>query len=173
MKNGLLYQKVVLKNHSGPISQFVLPKNFVCKVILMCHDDNGHLGLERTLGLLQERFFWPKVVDDVHTYICTCDRCLRCKQPQEKSEMRPILVSYPQELVHLDFLTLGGKADDSRSVYILIPTDHFMKYAQAYVTPKQTAVVVAQTLWENFLVHYGWPKRILTKQGKSFENNLI
>ena len=41
------------------------------------------------------------------------------------------------------------------------------------MTPKQTAVVVAQTLWENFLVHYGWPEKILTDQGKSFENNLI
>ena len=60
LKNGLLYQKVMFKNHSGPKSQFVLPKTFVCKVILACHDDNGHLGMERTLGLLQERFFWPK-----------------------------------------------------------------------------------------------------------------
>ena len=34
-------------------------------------------------------------------------------------------------------------------------------------------MVVAQTLWDNFLVHYGWPEKILTDQGKSFENNLI
>ena len=77
------------------------------------------------------------------------------------------------ELVHLDFLTLGGKADYSRSVNILIVTDHFTKYVQAYVTPKQTAVVVAQILCEDFLVHYGWSEKILTDQGKSFENNLI
>ena len=32
---------------------------------------------------------------------------------------------------------------------------------------------VAQTLWENFLIHYGWPEKILTDQGKSFENSLI
>ena len=87
--------------------------------------------------------------------------------------MHPILVSYPVEVVHLDFLNMGRKADDNRSVNILIVTDHFTKYAQAYITPKQTAVVVAQTLWENFLVHYGWSKKILTIQGKSFENNLI
>ena len=87
--------------------------------------------------------------------------------------MRPILVSYPMEPVHLDFLTLRGKADESKSVNILLVTDHFTKYAQTYITPKQTAVVVTQTLWEIFLVHYGWPKKILTDQGKSFENNLI
>ena len=87
--------------------------------------------------------------------------------------MQPILVLYPMELVHSDFLTLGGKADDNKSVNILIVTDHFTKYAQTYVTSKQTAAVVSQTLWENFLIHYGWPEKILTDQGKSFENNLI
>ena len=143
LRNGLLYWRVTLKNNQEPISQFVLPKNFICKVILVCHDDSGHLGMERTLGLLQERFFWPKMADDVHIHIHTCDRCVRLKQPQEKSEMHTILVSYPMELVYLDFLTLGGKADDNRGVNILIVTDHFTKYAQAYVTPKQRALVVA------------------------------
>ena len=33
--------------------------------------------------------------------------------------------------------------------------------------------MVARTLWENFLVHYGWPEKILTDQRKSFKNNLI
>ena len=57
--------------------------------------------------------------------------------------MQPILVLYPLGLIHLNFLTLGGKADDCKGVNILIVTDHFTKYAQAYVTPKQTAIVVA------------------------------
>ena len=129
--------------------------------------------MERTLGLLQERFFWPKMAEDVHTHIHTCERCLRFKQPQERAEMQPILVSYLMELIHLDFLTLGGKAGDTKSTNILVITDHFTKYAQAYITPQQTAIVVARTLWENFLVHYGWPEKILTDQGKSFENNLF
>ena len=39
--------------------------------------------------------------------------------------MQPIIVLYPLELIHLDFLTLGGKADDHKSVNILIAMDHF------------------------------------------------
>ena len=128
LKNGLLYWKAILKNHPEPVAQFVLPKRFIPKVILACHDDNGHLGMELTLRLLQEIFFWPKMAEDVHTHICTCERCLRFKQPQERAEMQPILVSYPMELIHLDFLTLGGKAGDTKSTNI---TDHFTKYTQA------------------------------------------
>ena len=71
LKNGLLYWKVLLKNSPAPILQFVLLKSFVHKVILACHDDSEHLGMERTLGLLQERFYWPKMADDVHIHICT------------------------------------------------------------------------------------------------------
>ena len=84
-------------------------RSFVCKLILACHDDNGPLGMERTLSLLQERFFCPKMADDAHIHICICYQCTRLKHMQERSQMQPILVSYLLELVHLDFLTLGGK----------------------------------------------------------------
>ena len=83
LNNELLYQKATFRNHPRPIVQFV---------ILACHDDNGHLGMERTLGLLQERFFWPKIAEDGRMHIHTCERCLRFQQPQERAEMQPILV---------------------------------------------------------------------------------
>ena len=83
-------------------------------------------------------------------------KTVRFKQPPERAEMQPIEVSHPMELIHLDFLTLGEKTGDVRGTNIMVITDHFTRYAQAYVTPKQTAVVAARALWENFLVHYGW-----------------
>ena len=141
LRNGLSYQRTNLKNHPEPVVQFVLPKRFIHKVILACHDDNGHLGMEWTLRLLQERFFWPKIAEDVQTHICTCGRCLTFKQPQEKAEMQPILVSYLMELIHLDFLALGGKTGAVKGTNILVITD-FTRYAQAYMTPKQTAIVL-------------------------------
>ena len=64
MKEGLLYRKVLLKGHDQPIAQFVLPEPFRQKTVLACHEDFGHMGMERTLGLLQERCFWPKMAAD-------------------------------------------------------------------------------------------------------------
>ena len=173
MREGLLYRKVKLRGHMDEVDQFVLPEEFKRKVVLACHDDNGHLGMEKTLHLLQERFFWAKMGEDVRVHIRTCERCTRFKQPQEKAPMQPILTTYPLELVHMDFLTLGNSKAEDKNMNILVVTDHFTKYAQAYVTAKQTASVVAKTFWENFLVHYGWPEKILTDQGKSFENQLV
>ena len=51
------------------------------------------------------------------------------------------------ELVHIDYLTIESRTSE-KDVNILIVTDHFTHYAQAYITHSQTASVVANTLWE-------------------------
>ena len=54
LKNGLVCCKVQLKNHQLSVQQFVLPEPFCKQVILASHDDFGHLGMEKTLGLLKD-----------------------------------------------------------------------------------------------------------------------
>ena len=73
LKNKLLYQKVKLKGCDTSIFQFFLPHSFHNRTAL--HDDMGHLGMGRTLGLVQDRFFWPGMYESICTYICACDRC--------------------------------------------------------------------------------------------------
>ena len=87
--------------------------------------------------------------------------------------MKTITASYPLELIHLDFLMTGTKSDSSKNVSVLVVMDHFTRYTAVYVTPKQTAPIVAKVLWKNFLVNYGWPEKILTDQGKNFESSLV
>ena len=172
MKNGLLYRKIKLQNHDRVIHQFVLPENYRKRAIMALHDDFSHLGMEKMLGLLKDRFFWLKMSEDVRQYIRTCGRGSRFKQPVEKAEMKPILCTYLMELVHIDFLTVGCPKSE-RQINLMVITNHFTLYLQAYLMTNQTVPVVAKTLWEQFLTHYGWPNKILTDQGKSFENNLF
>ena len=137
-----------------------------------CHDEVGHLGIERTTSLLKDRFFWPGMEDDIEEYIKTCPRCLKFKAILERAELNIIDVTRPLELVHIDFLTIEAPKKD-KDVNILVVTDHFTRYAQAFVTRSQTVPVVANTLWEKFFVHYGFPEKILSDQGRNFESNLI
>lgn len=52
-------------------------------------------------------------------------------------------------------------------------TDHFTRYAQAYVTLDQKATTVAKVLVEKTFVHYGLPARLHSDQGRNFESRLI
>ena len=90
VKNGLLYRKVKLKNHDTAVNQFVLPRTYRWWATLALPDDFGHLGMEKTLGLLQERFFWPKMMEDVWNHIRTCERYTKYKQQLEREKLKPI-----------------------------------------------------------------------------------
>ena len=75
------------------------------------------------------------------------------------------------ELVHLDYLFLEpGKGIEEK---VLVVTDHFTRYAQAYVTRTQIPQTTTKTLWDKFIVHYGIPEKILSDQGRNFESQLV
>ena len=79
------------------------------------------------------------------------------------------------ELVHIDYLTIEAPKNSKslKDVNILIVTDHFTWYTQAYVTPNQKASTIAKPLWDKFFVHYGFPEKILSDQGRNFESKLL
>ena len=161
LRNGLLYKKCVSNNRETGYLQFVLPKPFRKQALEACHDEVGHLGIEKTTSLLKDIFYWPGMGDDIEEYVKTCLRCLKFKAIPERAELNIIDVTRPLELVHIDFLTIEAPKKD-KDVNILVVTDHFTRYAQAYVTRSQTAPVVANTLWEKFFVHYCFPEKILS-----------
>ena len=59
------------------VHQFVMPTKFHKCTVTICHEDYGHLGMDRVLVLLQEQYFWPKMSEDIRKYIRQCDRCVR------------------------------------------------------------------------------------------------
>ena len=101
-----------------------------------------------------------------------CDRCIRRKAVGGKSaELVNITSSSPIEIVCLDYLSLERSKGGHEN--ILVITDHFSRYAQAIPTRNQTAKTTARVLFDNFIVHYGFPARIHSDQGQNFESHLI
>ena len=77
LESGLLYRKAFFRMTGKQVNQFVMPTKFCKCTVTICHEDYGHLGMDRVLVLLQERYFWPKMSEDVRKYIRQCDRCVR------------------------------------------------------------------------------------------------
>ena len=173
LEDGLLYRKQFSaeqgkKRHQ---MQIVLPPQLIPQALKGCHDEVRHLGRDKTMELLRERFYWPFLHQDVVNHIAHCGPCLRRKTLPKKEPLHPISVSKPMELVHMDYLTIEPSTGNIENVLVI--TDHFTRYAQAYPTSNQTALTTAKVLWNQFVSHYGFPDKIISDQGRNFESQLI
>ena len=85
---------------------------------------------------MHDWLFWPHMAVQVKEHIDKCCPYLTFKAKQHKAPLENIIATHPLELVHLDYLCLEpGKGLEEN---VLVVTDHFTQYAQAYVTQTQT-----------------------------------
>ena len=153
--------------------QLVIPKEYRKLVLKQLHDDMGHQGVERVWALTRERVYWPHIYRDIDNYIRNECTCVKDRKPQHavRAPLKPISSTAPFELVSIDFLHLERCAGGYE--YILVVMDHFTRFAQVYPTRNKKAKTVADKLFNDFVLKFGFPKRIHHDQGGEFENHLF
>ena len=77
----------------------------------------------------------------------------------------------------LEFLALKWAVTDRFHEYLYgatfeVITDHFTRFAQAYVTGNQQATTAAKIFIDKFVTNYGYPEKILTDQAQAFNGKL-
>ena len=98
--------------------------------------------------------------------VSQCDRCLGRKAP-----LVNMTTTQPLEMICVDFLSL--EPSKGRIENILVVTDHFTQYSQAFPTRNQTAKTTARIIFENYIIHYRFRARIHSDQGRNFESSTI
>ena len=174
IQNDLLLIKDMPKNCTESVLLFVVPVN-KCQVVLdLCHRDVGHQGRDRTYSLLRERFWWPKMRTQMMNNILNCNKCKVFERKDPKPPLCNITVSEPMDLIHINLLGLETTMNTKvRPTVVKIITDHFSCHVQPYKVKDKRAVTIAKCLYDNYFRHYGFPRRLMSDQGKEFCNNIL
>ena len=127
LRNGILYHKNDTQETKCPdrnTMQLILPTTFRMQALKGCHDDLGHLGMERTLNLLRDQLYWPGMTEDTTRHIRQCKRCLQFKASPDRAPMENVDATYPMELVHMGYLMIETN-EGGKDVHILVINNHF------------------------------------------------
>lgn len=167
---GVLYRQVKVQDIDQ--YQLVLPFQYRHTAIESAHNDMGHPGKDRTLSILRDRVYWPKMSRDIDSWIDKCDRCIKSKSPtNNRAPLVSIVTTEPLELLCMDYMSLEMSKGGFQNILVL--TDHFTKYALAIPTKDQTAKTTAKMIFNEFVVHYGIPRKFHSDQGTCFESDLM
>ena len=166
-----LVNGVLMKKTQGG-KQIVLPKVFYPIVYKELHQKMGHLGFDKVIELARQRFFWPRMSSDIKDFITTKCRCIIDKKPNivPIAPLVNIESTAPFQLLTVDYLHLDRSKGGYE--YLLVITDHFTRFSQAYPTKNKSGRSAAEKMFNEFILNFGFPERILHDQGKEFENKL-
>lgn len=134
--------------------------------------EEAHMGPEKTLAAVRQRFWWPKMSVDVKRQCQSCLKCQTSKATNQNTTPPMIsqkkLVEHPWQFVAMDYvgpLPVSGKG---RSTCLLVITDLFSKFVMVQPFREATAETLTQFVENSIFLLFGVPEVVLTDNGTQF-----
>ena len=176
LQHGVLYRRFESPSRNQLYLQLVVSKDQQNKILQEIHGGRmgGHLGEERTFKKLQEQFYWPGYSQSVKEWCHNCPHCGARKGSIQKHRgpLQTVGSGYPMQMVATDIV---GPLPESTNgdKYILVASDYFTRWAEAYAIPNQEATTVATKLIDNMFCRFGIPEQLHSDMGAQFESTLL
>ncbi|KAJ8282532.1 hypothetical protein COCON_G00050510, partial [Conger conger] len=161
---------------NGPPDRLFVPDSLHSQVLQWGHTSrfSCHPGVTRTLGLLQQHFWWPKMERDVKEFVAACTVCARGKASHTPPAglLRPLPTpSRPWSHIALDFVT--GLPPSQGNTIILTIVDRFSKAVHFVALPKlPSALETAKLLTSHVFRLHGIPLDIVSDRGPQFVSHV-
>ncbi|GJW01004.1 RNA-directed DNA polymerase [Tanacetum coccineum] len=180
------FREIWSKYDNGPFQQFFKIDGYLFKgarlfippcslreaIVLEGHAGGlaGHFGRDKTLALLREQFYWPKMECDVNRLLERCRTCHIAKTHSSNAGLyTPLSVPVaPWEDVSLDFV-LGLPRTQRAKDSVMVVVDRFSKMAH-FVPCSKTfdASQVARLYFAEIVKLHGVPKTLTSDRDVKF-----
>ena len=134
----------------------------------------GHPGITRQYYTMRQTFYWPSMAADIRAVSRSCHLCAqeRMKLRTHKSTLKLFPAKEPLEFVAIDLLGPLPKSTKGFK-HLLVMTDRYSKLAQVVPLREITALNVAKSFVNHWILHYGPPARLLSDNGSQFISKLF
>lgn len=169
VRNGIL--NYVLQTPHGQIVKPFVPRKSRLGLLRIFHDEQCHVGIDKTIASIQKHFWFPKLRNFVKNYV---RHCLVCAVKKTRSGPKQGFLcnvqkpEVPMAVVHAD--CLGPLAETIEGYkHILVLVDAFSKYC--VMQPLKTVQTEeTENAFRMFISLFGTPNQITMDAGKNFKN---
>ena len=162
-KDGKLYRK----NAGGGNPQLVIEISERMRLLREYHDKIGHRGAYATGRMLQQRFWWPEIEEDVIWYIKLCHLC----QIRQRMvlETPPVVTHTPSifQVLHADTVHMTSPSNGCR--YIVHSRYGLSSWMEVKALRQENAKAIGQWLFEDIICRWGSLVKIVTDNGAPFK----
>ncbi len=139
----------------GPEGKEYVPSTLRLTLLDSVHTSpgSGHPGSNRTLSLLQGRYWWPNMARDVVRYVKGCSVCAISSTPRKLPEGKLVPLPIPRRPwshLGIDFATDLPPSDGYTTILVVV--DRFSKWCKLIpLRGLPTALETAETLFQHVL----------------------
>ena len=95
------------------------------KVMFSEHDDpsRGHPGVFKTIKFLQQKYYWPGMINDIRKYVATCEKCQRNKHRQSRPPGQLNALPIPEarwQHISMDFILSLPRVKELNSIWVIV-----------------------------------------------------
>ena len=175
-KHNLLVDDLVyyLSNaNDDPCMRLLIPKHLRDYVVKKYHDQNGHIGVQKTFDSIRQKYYWPNIFKEIYKYVNECTTCQtrslqKIRQPLQETDIPP----YPMAKLSLDLsgpypTTLPGNK------YIIAFVDWYSGWPEAFAVPDKTGEIVAHLIIDKIFPRFGSCLQLVTDNGTENGNQIV
>ncbi|XP_058816579.1 uncharacterized protein LOC131679847 [Topomyia yanbarensis] len=147
------------------------------KEIVQGIHDQAHLGPEKTLAAVKERYFWPRMSSEVKKQ---CQACLACQTSKATNQNttppmaeQKKIAQYPWQFLAMDYVGPLPDSGKGRSTCLLVVTDLFSKFVLVQPFRQATAETLVQFVENIIFLLFGVPEVILSDNGTQFTSAMF
>lgn len=176
LNSGCLYRTWESEDGKESKDLIVVPRSRISEVLQELHNgpSGGHLGVNKTVEKVKQRFYWIGCHQSAKDWIQNCSQCMAAKGPRIRSrgKMQQYNSGAPFERIAMD---VAGPfpVTDTGNRYVLVVMDYFSKWPEVYAIPNQEAKTVAEVFLKNWVSRFGVPLELHSDQGRNFESEVF
>ena len=175
--SGVIYLKWIDPDDKRPTRyRLLVPRKMRSETLQQCHDSvfGAHLGINKTIDRVKQRYHWYLLRSDVKLHIQTCPVCTANRQPYRKfrASLANFRVGSPMDRIGVDLMGPLPLTERGNR-YLLVLADYFTRWAEAFPLPNQQAETVAHTTVMEFVCRYGAPLEMHSDQAQNFQSVLF